>query len=210
MNAKRNLIVAIVLAVSVIVILTIALVSTGKKNKGSSQASAVTSDPMHQNQTDSTVFDGLAGKPAPDFTLTSYDGKKVSLKDFRGQKVLIFFNEGLMCYPACWNQIVAFGKDTTFKNKNTVILNITVDSKDDWKKAIDKMPELANNTVLLDTDRTAANLYGVMSLPSSMHPGQLPGHTFILIDKDGIVRYTYDDPQMAVRNSELITQVDKF
>lgn len=115
-----------------------------------------------------------------------------------------------MCYPACWNQIVAFGKDTTFKQKNTVVLNITVDSKEEWKKAIDKMPELSGNTVILDPDRTVANLYGVLSLNSSMHRGQFPGHTYILIDKDGIVRFTKDDDQMAVRNNELITEINKL
>jgi len=159
---------------------------------------------------DSAVFDGLMNKPVPDFSLQSYDGKTVNIKDFRGKNVVLFFNEGLMCYPACWNQIIAFGKDTSFAGKNTVILNITVDSKDDWKKAIDKMPELAGNTVLLDPDRTVAKLFGVLTLTSSMHKGQFPGHTFILVDKDGVVRYTLDDPAMAIRNTELLTEIAKL
>jgi peroxiredoxin Q/BCP len=31
------------------------------------------------------------GQPAPDFTLTTHEGKAVSLKDFRGQKLLLWF-----------------------------------------------------------------------------------------------------------------------
>lgn len=159
---------------------------------------------------DSAVFDALLGNQAPDFALPSYDGKQVSLKNYRGKNVLLFFNEGLMCYPACWNQIVAFGKDDAFKNSDTVVLNITVDSKDNWKKAIDKMPELAGNTVLLDPNREVSSLYGVLALNSSMHRGQFPGHTYILVDKESIVRFVKDDAQMAVRNQELLTEVAKL
>ncbi|AKM83527.1 hypothetical protein A2422_01505 [Candidatus Woesebacteria bacterium RIFOXYC1_FULL_31_51] len=115
-----------------------------------------------------------------------------------------------MCYPACWNQISAFGKDQSFKEENTVVLNITTDPKENWKKAIDKMPELGVSTVLFDDKRIASNLYGVLALESSMHRGQFPGHTYILIDKNGIIRFTQDDPQMAIRNQELISEIKKL
>lgn len=174
-----------------------------------SQATPV--DDHHKPQpTNSAVFESLLNKSAPDFSLPEFDGKNVSLKDFRGKNVILFFNEGLMCYPACWNQVVAFGQDKNFGAKNTVILNITVDSKDDWKKAIDKMPELSGNTVLLDPDRSVSNLYGILTLNSSMHRGQFPGHTYIIIDKDGVVRFTKDDAEMAVRNEELLDQIEKL
>jgi len=47
-------------------------------------------------------------------------------------------------------------------------------------------------------------------LESSMHRGQFPGHTYVLIDKQGIVRFIKDDVQMAVRNKELIAEVNKL
>ncbi|HLD89936.1 MAG TPA: redoxin domain-containing protein [Patescibacteria group bacterium] len=156
------------------------------------------------------MFDNLKDKPAPDFSLTSYDGKIVNLNKLKGKNVVLFFNEGLMCYPACWNQISAFGKDQSFKEENTVVLNITTDPKENWKKAIDKMPELGVSTVLFDDKRIASNLYGVLALESSMHRGQFPGHTYILIDKNGIIRFTQDDPQMAIRNQELISEIKKL
>ena len=158
---------------------------------------------------DATVFNNLLGQPAPDFTLETYDGKKIALSELRGKNVILFFNEGLMCYPACWNQIAAFGKDTSL-GKKAVILNITADPQKDWKQAIDKMPELASATVLFDSSRQVSQKYGVLTLPSSMHKGQFPGHSYVIIDKEGMVKFVRDDVQMATRNQELSTEIDKL
>lgn len=174
-----------------------------------SQNSSSTDDHHKPQPTDSNVFDSLLGKPAPDFSLEGYGGKNYKLSDLKGKNVILFFNEGLMCYPACWNQIVAFGKDDKLTEK-AVVLNITTDSKDRWREAVNKMPELSVATVLFDTARNVSNAYGVLKLESSMHRGQFPGHTYILIDKEGTVRFVKDDVQMAIRNGELIAEVDKL
>lgn len=170
------------------------------------QSGAAQSDPMADHHgggaVDVTIFNNLVGKLSPDFTLESHDGKKITLSQLKGQNVILFFNEGLMCYPACWNQIAAFGKDSEL-SKKAVILNITVDPKNEWKQAIDKMPELAKATVLFDADRQVSQKYGVLTLPSSMHKGQFPGHSYVIIDKEGIVKFVRDDVSMAVRNTEL-------
>lgn len=158
---------------------------------------------------DATIFNSLVGKTAPDFTLEGYDGKKITLSEYKGKNVILFFNEGLMCYPACWNQISAFGKDTQLQSK-AVVLNITADPKNNWKQAIDKMPELAAATVLFDSNRQISQKYGVLTLPSSMHKGQFPGHSYVIINKEGIVKFVRDDVSMAVRNQELSAELDKI
>ncbi len=163
------------------------------------------------NQTgNTTVLNSLVSRQAPDFTLEGYDGKKVTLSSLKGKNVILFFSEGLMCYPACWNQIAAFAKDNEFTNKNTIVLTIINDPKNDWKQAIDKMPELTPAAVLVDTDKQVSIAYNMLSLPSSMHKGQLPGHTYVVIDKEGIVRFVKDDPQMAIRDQEMIAEIDKL
>lgn len=159
--------------------------------------------------TDTTIFESLVGKPAPDFTLDSFDKRKIALSALKGKRVILFFNEGLMCYPACWNQIAALGKDTELQDKS-VLLSITVDPKDEWQKAIAKMPELAQATVVFDSTREVARQYGVLTLPSSMHKGQFPGHSYVIIDKEGIVRFARDDTAMAVRNKELLLELGKI
>lgn len=180
-------------------------------NQTTQQAQADSMASHHGGGTpvDATVFNSLVGKVAPDYTLEGYDGKKITLSELRGNNVILFFNEGLMCYPACWNQISAFGKDAQLQSK-AVVLNITADPKNNWKQAIDKMPELASATVLFDSNRQVSQKYGVLTLPSSMHKGQFPGHSYVIIDKEGIVKFVRDDVQMAVRNTELSAELDKI
>lgn len=158
---------------------------------------------------DATVFNNLVGKPASDFTLETYDGNQITLSSLKGKNVILFFNEGLMCYPACWNQIAAFGKDAELGQK-AVILNITADPKNNWKEVLDKMPELAQATTLFDNNRQVSTIYGVLTLPSSMHKGQFPGHSYVIINKDGIIKFVKDDVQMTVRNQELSAEIDKM
>lgn len=177
----------------------------------SGNSSSTSSTNQTTNQTTSGSLNDLVGKPAPDFTLESYSGEKVTLSSLKSKNVILFFSEGLMCYPACWDQMAAFGKDTKqFADKNTQVLVIVNDPKNDWKQAIDKMPELAQATVLLDTDKKVAVAYNMLSLPSSMHKGLLPGHTYVVVDKEGIVRYVLDDPQMATRNQQMLAEIDKL
>lgn len=207
-------IIALVGIVSAIVLLVIIITSFSGKNKSSETASQINSSDMSEHHRSETAneekFQSLIGKAAPDFTLESYDQGQVSLQKLRGKKVVLFFTEGLMCYPSCWNQMAAFGKDGAFNNKDTVTRSITVDPKKDWKQAVEKMPELTSAIVLFDTDRSVSNTYGVLTLSSSMHKGQYPGHTYLILDKEGIVRYVKDDPEMGVRNDELKAELEKL
>jgi len=43
-----------------------------------------------------------------------------------------------------------------------------------------------------------------------MHPGSLPGHTYFIIDKEGIIRFTLDDPNMALANDKLIKAIGEL
>lgn len=199
--------------VTVIVILVFAVVAfSGSEDKITETAGTPSDVSTHHGSAvvNEEQFQSLIGKIAPDFTLESYDQGQVNLQELRGKKVVLFFTEGLMCYPSCWNQMAAFGKDSAFNNKDTITLSITVDPKNDWRQAVEKMPELASATVLFDTNREVSANYGVLTLPSSMHRGQFPGHTYLILDKEGIVRFIKDDPQMGVRNDELRIELGKI
>ncbi len=163
----------------------------------------------NNNSTDLSFYD-LVGKPAPNFVLEDYDGNIYSLDNLRGKNTILFFNEGLMCYPGCWNQIAAFGEDVRFKDNNTVALSVVVDSKKDWQYAINKMPTLSKAIVVFDKNAEISRKFGTLTLPSVMHHGALPGHSYVLIDKQGIVRYVLDDPMMGIQNDRLIAEINKI
>ncbi len=202
-----------IIGVVAVTVLLIVIITSFSSNNSSNTSQVPTSD-MNGHHGSSAAneenFRSLAGKEAPDFSLESYDGKQVNLKELRGKKVVLFFTEGLMCYPSCWNQMAAFTKDSAFNNKDTITLSIAVDRKQDWKEAVEKMPELSKAIVLFDTNRRVSSEYGVLTLPSSMHKGQFPGHTYLIVDKEGIVRFVKDDPEMGVRNDELKSELEKL
>ena len=212
--SKHTLLMVGEVVLAVVILGSIFIKITAKPPTDQTTAAVASGDEMADHHkpkpADSSVFSALLDQEAPDFTLSTFGGKNIRLADFKGKNVVLFFNEGLMCYPACWDQIAAFGQDGDFGKSNTVVLNITVDPKAQWERAVAQMPKLATATVLLDTDKSVSTKYGVMSLDSSMHRGQFPGHTYVLIDKEGIIRYLLDDPQMAVRNKQLLEEAAKL
>lgn len=106
----------------------------------------------------------LVGKAAPDFTLDGVFGdqfKKVSLKDYRGRWLVIFF------YPldftfVCPTEITAFNDAyDQFQKMNTEVLSVSVDSVHShlaWKKDLGDM----RFGMLSDITKTMSRDYGVL------------------------------------------------
>ena len=205
-----------IIAIIVTIVLTGGLIYLGisnQKTNATASSSAITDDMagMHGGASGPTSnLDDLIGKPAPDFALADHNGKTYSLTDLKGKEVVLFFNEGMMCYPACWNQIASLGADDRFKGQDIVALSVVVDSKKEWDEAVSQMPELAAATVVHDNGGKASSAYGVLTTKSSMHYGQLPGHTYVVIDGNGVIRHVYDDPNMAIHNDQLVDELKKL
>ena len=155
-------------------------------------------------------FVEAVGQKAPDFELESIDGTTVKLSDYLGKNVVLFFNEGSMCYPACWSQMAELGNDSRFDTASITAFSIVTDPKNQWLDIVSKSTNLAKSKILFDTARSVSKAYDVLNLNSSMHPGSLPGHTYFIIDKEGIIRFTIDDPNMALANDKLIKEIGKL
>ncbi len=211
---KKSPVVSIIIVSVVVLGLGYFLFKSSPDNPKQNQDSATaSSDSMHGGSAmaeNSDALNSLIGKPMPDFQLADKDGKVYTATDLKGKNTVLFFSEGLMCYPACWNQMVAFGTDPRFNSADVSALSIVVDSPQDWQQAIAKMPDLAKTITLFDTGATVSKELGMLTTASSMHRGSLPGHTYVVLDKEGVVRYVLDDPNMAPGNDMLFAKIGEL
>ncbi|HCM36729.1 MAG: hypothetical protein A3J30_04370 [Candidatus Wildermuthbacteria bacterium RIFCSPLOWO2_02_FULL_47_9c] len=201
-----------ILSIVGVIALVAALLYFGGKNREDAPDN-IAADPHHPNAGQNVsleYLESLVNEQTPDFSLVDRDGNAYSPDGLRGKNVILFFNEGLMCYPACWNQIVAFSQDNRFKSDDIVVLSVVIDSPRDWQQAVSKMPELAEALVVFDSGASVSKKFGALSVPSSMHPGVYPGHTYVVIDKEGTVRYVSDDSYMGIHNDQLWTEIAKL
>jgi peroxiredoxin Q/BCP len=132
----------------------------------------------------------LEGEEAPDFTLRSDEGTNVSLSDFRGKKVVLYF------YPkdgtsGCTTEAKAF-RDAIqdFEEANAIILGVSKDSVESHQQF--KRKHNLPFTLLSDPDGEVLNRYGVWK------EKRLYGRTFmgierttVLLDEHGVVQKIY-------------------
>jgi len=152
------------------------------------------------------------GMVAPDFTLPDTSGGTFTLSAYRGKSnVLLFFNEGLSCAP-CLQQMHDLDQlNPQFLSLNVVVVSITGDSLtmlSSW--ASSSGPQYGK--ILSDQSLTVSKIYAVLGADISMMPGTAPGHTFILVDKSGIIKWRqdYGPGTMYVPNDQIIAAVKQF
>jgi peroxiredoxin len=125
--------------------------------------------PSGQSQVNYKVIPNLEGMkektPTPDFTLPNPDGKKVSLKDFRGKVIFLNF-WATWCVP-CREEMPAMEKlYQEYKNRNFVVLAVNV--KDRKQDAVNFMKELKlSYPMVIDLDAKVGLLYGAWGLPTT-------------------------------------------
>jgi thioredoxin-dependent peroxiredoxin len=139
------------------------------------------------------------GKPAPDFTLKSDEGKDVSLKDFRDKWVVLYFypNDAT---PGCTIQARNFQRDLAqYEKAGAVILGVSVDSVDSHKSFCAK--EGLNFKLLADTETTISAAYGSLK---DYNGARLSARNTFIIDPKGVIAKVFPSVQVAKHSEEVL------
>jgi thioredoxin-dependent peroxiredoxin len=128
------------------------------------------------------------GASAPNFTLPSQDGSKISLDQFRGKWVVLYFYPKDMT-SGCTIEAHNFQRDRQkYLDRNTVVLGVSVDSVDSHQKFCAK--EGLNFKLLSDSDHKVTEQYG--SLTNLGVVKFASRHTFIINPQGKIVKVYMD------------------
>jgi peroxiredoxin Q/BCP len=139
------------------------------------------------------------GKPAPDFTLKNDEGKDVSLKDYRGKWVVLYF------YPkdftsGCTIQAKNFQRDLAQYDKaGAVILGVSVDSAESHKSFCEK--EGLNFKLLADTEVKVSAAYGSVR---EYNGNKLSARNTFIIDPQGNIAKVFPAVKVAAHSEEVL------
>jgi peroxiredoxin Q/BCP len=144
-----------------------------------------------------------AGSNAPDFTLPSQEGSSVTLKDYRGKWVVLYFYPKDQT-PGCSREAHNFQVDQLkYAERNAVVLGVSLDSVESHKKFCAK--EGLNFKLLADTDHKVTDSYG--SLTNLGLVKFAARHTF-LIDPQGKIAKAYTSVDPVKHSGEVLSDLD--
>jgi peroxiredoxin Q/BCP len=139
------------------------------------------------------------GAAAPAFKLTTNEGKQVSLNDFKGKWVVLYF------YPkdftqGCTIEARNFQRDIAkYEAVNAVILGVSVDNEQSHKDFCAK--EGLNFKLLADTDAKVSEQYGsVMEYQGA----KLSARNTFIIDPQGKVVKVFEKVKVAAHSEEVL------
>jgi thioredoxin-dependent peroxiredoxin len=147
----------------------------------------------------------VIGSAAPDFTLPSQDGSQVSLKDYRGKWVVLYF------YPrdftsGCTTEAHHFQRDLPqYAQRNAMVLGVSVDSPDSHRQFCAKQG--LEFKLLADTAHQVSRQYG--SLLNLGITQIATRHTF-LISPEGKIERAYMKVNPNRHSQELLAALDQL
>ena len=147
------------------------------------------------------------GSNAPQFTLDDQDGKPVSLSDYIGKKVLLWFYPKAST-PGCTIEGQQFRDEfKNFQEKNTIILGMSADSVKSQKNFCSKQE--FPFTLLSDPEKATIRDYEAIGL-KKMYGREYEGIFRIsyLIDENGLIEKAYEKVKPKEHAKEVLEYLD--
>ena len=144
-----------------------------------------------------------AGQKAPAFTGKDQDGNKISLSQFKGQKVVLYFYPEDDT-PTCTEQACNLRDNfSVLKNERMVVLGVSPDEVAKHKKFETKFK--LPFTLLADPKHSIIDKYGVWG-PKQMFGNKYMGllRTTFLIDEKGVIRKIFLKPRSKQHTEEIL------
>jgi peroxiredoxin Q/BCP len=143
------------------------------------------------------------GSIAPEFALPCQEGTPVSLRDYRGKWVVLYFYPKDQT-PGCSREAHNFQVDQPkYADRNAVVLGVSVDSVDSHKKFCAK--EGLNFKLLADTDHAVSDAYGSLTNLGLIRFSAR--HSF-LIDPAGKIAKAYTSVDPLKHSGEVLAELD--
>jgi peroxiredoxin len=153
-----------------------------------------------------TQSEPKVGELAPDFTLPSTSGAKVTLSSFRGQKNVLLAWFPLAFTSVCTAELCAFSEDLSqFEDADTKVLGVSVDHTASQKAF--QAGAVFTTELLSDFKREISRLYGVL-----LEDSFFSKRAYFLIDKQGKLTWKWIEAELGHRreNAELLEQIRKL
>jgi len=145
------------------------------------------------------------GSAAPDFSLASQESPAVSLKDYRGSWVVLYFYPRDQT-PGCTREAHNFQEDLAkYTERHAVILGVSVDSADAHKKFCAK--EGLNFKLLADQNGKVSSAYGSLT---NLGVAKFSKRNTFVIDPSGKVVKAYTGVSPARHSEEVLAALDQL
>lgn len=145
------------------------------------------------------------GETAPDFTKTAHTGDEITLSSFRNDKNVVLYFYPKDETPGCTAEACSFRDHfQDFVDAGAVVIGVSQDSNEKHRAFAEhhRLPFI----LVSDSDKTLQKAYGV---PRTL--GLLPGRVTFVIDKEGVVRHTFNSQLNAKKHvSEALKMVKDF
>lgn len=148
-----------------------------------------------------------SGETAPDFTAPTQDGSTLSLSDYRGQWVALYFypkDDTPGCTKQACNLRDGIG---TLEDEGVAVVGVSEDDVDSHEAFAEKYD--LPFPIVADPDHDVLDAYGVYG-ERSMYGNTFMGtaRTTYLIDPDGVIRHVFKRPKTGDHTAEILSKLD--